>query len=243
MLMKTQMRDPSMRNISCSKCHTREICLPMEMTEKDINDVDSIVLLRKTVKKGNYLISAGMGFNAIFVIRTGFFKTSIISPSGQEHLLGFRMTGDSLGMDGIPTRQHLSDTVALEDSNVCVIPYTEIEKMSRLSPVFLNHIFQLLSRELVRENINLLMLQMSAEERLAGFLQNLTKNLQIRGFSRSEVLLRMTRVEIGQFLGLKLETISRMFAKLSKSGVVSINRRHLHILNSAALEKITGIPN
>jgi CRP/FNR family transcriptional regulator len=202
--------------------------------------VENIVVLKKTIKKGNHLISAGMGFNALYTIRTGFFKTSIISSNGQEHLLGFRMTGDSLGMDGIATMQHHSNTIALEDSTVCVFPYAEIENMSRNSPVFLNHFFNLLSRELVRENTNQLMLQMSAEERLAGFIQDLTRNLHARGFSSSEVLLRMTRVEIGQYLGLKLETISRMFTKLAKNGVVSINRKHIHILNPSALEKITG---
>jgi len=239
--MKNPIVAGGKKKINCNSCHTREYCLPQSMSANDIDDVNSIVITRKSIKKGQSLIRAGSDFHSIYTVRTGFFKTSITSPSGQEHLLDFRMTGDSLGLDGIAKKVHLTDSIALEDSNVCIIQYQDVEKMSKTSSVFLNHIFNLMSKELNRENYNLLMLQMNAEERLARFLQNLTQNLKIRGYSPSELLLRMTRVEIGQYLGLKLETISRTFTKLSKSGVVSINRRHLQILNLEALEKITGV--
>ena len=241
-LMKLEEVTRSKTKISCANCHTRDFCLPQNINDYEIDRVNRIVQMRRTIKKGSKLIKPGMAFHAIYAIRTGFFKTSVSTESGQEQLLGFQMTGDSLGMDGIATQKHSSDVVALEDSDICVFPIHEIENLSRVSPVFQRHFLQMLSKEIVRESQSMLMLsQMSAEVRVASFIQNLIQRLRARGFSNTELLLRMTRVEMGQYLGLKLETISRTLSKLSHNNIIEINRRHFRILDKAGLTRITGI--
>ena len=240
--MKIEEVARSKTKISCSSCQTRKFCLPQNINNYEIDRVDHIVQMRRTVKKGSKLIKSGAAFHAIYAIRTGFFKTSVSTDSGQEHLIGFQMSGDSLGMDGIATQKHISDVMALEDSTICVLPIHEIENLSRVSPVFQRHFLRMLSKEIVRESHDMLMLsQMSAEARVASFIQNLTHRLQARGFSNSELLLRMSRIEIGQYLGLNLETISRTLTRLSQNSIIEINKRHLRILDKAGLTRITGI--
>jgi len=240
-LMKIEETTHSKVKISCANCHARAFCLPKNISDYEVERINRLVQMRRTIKKGSKLIKAHMPFHAIYAIRTGFFKTTLRAEGGQEHLVGFQMVGDCLGLDGIAKQEHVADVTALEDSDICVLPYNEIENLSRVSPAFQRHFIQILSQEIVRENYNLLMLsQMSAEERVAHFIQNLTHRLRDRGFSCSEVLLRMTRVEMGQYLGLQLETISRTLSKLSKNGVLDIQQRHLRILDKGALERITG---
>ena len=239
--MKIEAVASSKTTISCISCNARKFCWPQNISDFETARVNRTVHLRKSIKKGTSLINVGMAFHSIYVIRSGFFKTSISTGNGQEHLLGFQMMGDSLGMDGFASHKHNSDVNALEDSDICVIPTHEIENLSRVSPIFQRHFFQLLSQEIVRDNQKLLMLsQMSADVRLAKFIQNLTQRLHARGFSKSEVLLRMSRQEIGQYLGLKLETVSRTFSKFSELGMLEINRRHLRILNFDAIESLVG---
>lgn len=239
--MKIQAVVSSKTSISCLGCHARKWCWPPNISDFEIEKVNRTVYKRSSVKKGTALITAGMAFHSIYAIRTGFFKTSIRTGNGQEHLLGFQMMGDSLGMDGFAAQKHNADVIALEDSDICAIPTQEVENLSRTSPIFQRHFLQILGKEIVREHQNLLMLsQMSAEVRVARFLNNLTDRLGARGFSQSEVLLRMTREEIGQYLGLKLETVSRTFSKLSGVGVLAINRRHVRILDQEALSRAAG---
>jgi len=211
------------------------------MNEFEVEAANRIVQLRKTIKKGNRLFKTGMKFHAIFTIRSGFFKTTLNSAQGDVQLLSFHMKGDSLGWDGMAFEHYQSDAVALEDSEVCVIPMHEIEQLSRISPVFQRHFLQRLSQEMVREHHAFrLMYQLTALQRVSGFIQSLSQRLHARGFSRYHLLLRMTRIEMAQYLGLTQETVCRTLTKLSGTGVLSINQRHLHILNMPALERITG---
>ena len=217
-------------------------CLSAKMNEAELEAANSIVQLRKTIKKGSRLYKVGMGFHAVYAIRSGFFKTTSSKQDGKVYLIDFYMQGDRLGLDGISHGKHLSDAVALEDSEVCVIPFYEIEKLSRVSTSYQRHFLQTLSKDIFRENDNQRLLsQMSAVERVATFIQNLMRKSRTRGFSRSEILLRMTRVEMAQYLGLTQETICRTLTKLVETGVIRINQRHLQVLNDAALERITGI--
>jgi CRP/FNR family transcriptional regulator len=153
------------------------------------------------------------------------------------------MAGEIMGLDGIVHEHHTCDAVALEDAEVCVIPFGRIEELSREVPALQRHVHQIMSREIVRENgVMLLLGSMRAEERLAVFLLNLVQRLHARGFSRSEVLLRMTREEIGSYLGLKLETISRTLSKFMEDGILDVQQRQLRILDADALERIVNRP-
>ena len=153
------------------------------------------------------------------------------------------MAGELLGLDGIGTGQHACDAVALEDSDVCVIPYDRLEELSREFPVLAQHFHRIMSREIVRDQgVMLLLGSMRAEERLAAFLLNLTQRLSARGYSSRELVLRMTREEIGSFLGLKLETVSRTFSKFAEEGLLEINQRQVKILDTTALKARVGGP-
>ena len=151
------------------------------------------------------------------------------------------MAGEIIGLDGIVSDHHTCDAVALEDAEVCVMPFDRIEELSREITSLQRHVHKIMSREIVRENgVMLLLGSMRAEERLAAFLLNLVQRLHARGFSQSELILRMTREEIGSYLGLKLETVSRTFSKFVEDGVVEVKQRHVRILNADALKLIVN---
>ncbi|BDU52588.1 transcriptional regulator [Limnohabitans sp. INBF002] len=203
--------------------------------------VDEVVATRRKVTRGDNLFRNGDKFNALFAIRTGFFKTRISSEDGRDQVTGFQMAGEIIGLDGIVSDHHTCDAVALEDAEVCVMPFDRIEELSREITSLQRHVHKIMSREIVRENgVMLLLGSMRAEERLAAFLLNLVQRLHARGFSQSELVLRMTREEIGSYLGLKLETVSRTFSKFVEDGIVEVKQRHVRILNPDALKLIVN---
>jgi len=225
--------------VACSNCNLRELCMPVGLEVDDMKKLDEVVATRRQVKQGQMLFSNGDAFTSLYAIRTGFFKTCIANEDGREQVTGFQMAGEIIGLDGIVTDQHSCNAVALEDAEVCVMPFSNVEELSREFPVLQRHVHKVMSREIVRENGMMMMLgNMRAEERLAAFLLNLVQRLHARGFSQSEMILRMTREEIGSYLGLKLETISRTFSKLSDDGIIEVKQRYVKILAPDELKKI-----
>ena len=153
------------------------------------------------------------------------------------------MAGEIIGLDGIVNDHHTCDAVALEDAEVCVMPFDRIEELSREITALQRHVHKIMSREIVREHgVMLLLGGMRAEERLAAFLLNLVQRLHARGFSSSELVLRMTREEIGSYLGLKLETVSRTLSKFVEDGIVEVQQRHIRIVSQDALKRIVNLP-
>jgi len=176
-------------------------------------------------------------------VRTGFFKTSITTDDGREQVIGFQMAGEIVGLDGIVNEHHTCNAVALEDAEVCVMPFANVEELSREFPVLQRNVHKIMSREIVRENeVMMLLGNMRSEERIAAFLLNLVQRLHTRGFSQTELVLRMSREEIGSYLGMKLETVSRTFSKFSDLGIIEIKQRLVHIKDADALKKICN-PN
>lgn len=227
--------------VACSNCNLRELCMPLGLNESEMERVDEVVATRRKVTRGDNLFRNGDKFNALFAIRTGFFKTRISSEDGRDQVTGFQMAGEIIGLDGIVSDHHTCDAVALEDAEVCVMPFDRIEELSREITSLQRHVHKIMSREIVRENgVMLLLGSMRAEERLAAFLLNLVQRLHARGFSQSELVLRMTREEIGSYLGLKLETVSRTFSKFVEDGIVEVKQRHVRILNPDALKLIVN---
>jgi len=175
----------------------------------------------------------------VYAIRSGFFKTSLIDGDGREQVTGFFMGGELLGMDGIGAGRYHGNAIALEDSEVCVMPFSLIEEMSREVPALQRHLHTVLSREIVRDHgVMMLLGSMRAEERLATFLINLSRRFVRRGYSSSDFHLRMTRDELGSYLGLKLETVSRLFSQFQKDGLIEVNQKHVRILDIAGLEQV-----
>jgi CRP/FNR family transcriptional regulator len=235
--------NPHNIKLACSSCSLRELCMPVGLTEDEMNKLDELVANRRKIKRGTPLFSNGDRFNALYAIRTGFFKTSVATEDGRDQVTGFQMAGEIVGLDGIVGDRHTCDAIALEDAEVCVMPYDRIEDLSRDVSALQTHVHKILSREIVREHGVLLLLgSMRAEERLAAFLLNLVQRLHARGFSKSELVLRMTREEIGSYLGLKLETVSRTFSKFDDEGIVEVRQRHVRILDTQALRSIVNTP-
>ena len=238
-------RNPSLHplaiKVACSSCNLRELCMPMGLKPDELEKIEAIVTVRRKVKRGARLYNNGEKFTSLYAIRTGFFKTSISTEDGRNQVTGFQMAGEIIGLDGIVKDHHTCDAVALEDAEVCVMPFDRIEELSREVVSLQRHVHKIMSREIVREHgVMLLLGSMRAEERLAAFLLNLVQRLHARGFSQSELLLRMTREEIGSYLGLKLETVSRTFSKFVEDGIVEVKQRHVRILDTDALKLIVN---
>lgn len=225
--------------VACSNCNLRELCMPVGLNTDEMKKLDDIVATRKRVKQGGHLYSSGEDFTTLYAIRTGFFKTCVLSEDGREQVTGFQMAGEIMGLDGIVNDKHNCNAVALEDAEVCVMPFNHVEDLSRELPVLQRHVHKILSREIVRENgVMMLLANMRAEERLAAFLLNLLQRLHARGYSKSELILRMSREEIGSYLGMKLETVSRTFSKFSEEGIIEVKQRNIKIIDAEALKRI-----
>lgn len=225
--------------VACSNCNLRELCLPVGLSADELTELDALVTNRKRIKKGAPLYTEGDTFQSLFAIRSGFFKTQVTTPDGRDQVTGFQMTGEILGLDGIVNEKHSCDAIALEDSEVCVMPFSRIEEISRSVHSLQNHMHKIMSREIVKDqSIMILLGGMRAEERLAAFLMNLVQRLSARGFSKTELILRMTREEIGNYLGMKLETVSRTFSKFADEGLIEVHQKHLLIRDPDTLKKI-----
>ncbi len=224
---------------ACSQCNLRELCLPFGLSEAEVARLDNLVATRRKVKRGQHLYRAGDRFEALYAIKTGFFKTDILLEDGRDQVTGFQMAGELLGMDGIGTELHTCNSIALEDSEICVIPFAQLERLSREVEALQHHFHKVMSREIVRDHgVMMLLGTMRAEERLAAFLLNLSQRFTARGYSPQEFHLRMTREEIGSYLGLKLETVSRAFSRFQEEGLISVHQKHIRILDSAALKRL-----
>jgi CRP/FNR family transcriptional regulator len=230
--------------VACSNCNLRELCMPVGLSKEELERVDTLVEVRRKIKKGAALFHNGEKFTSFYAIRTGFFKTCVATEDGRDQVTGFQMAGEVMGLDGIVNDQHTCDAIALEDAEVCVLPFERIEELSHEIASMQRHVHKIMSREIVRENgVMLLLGSMRAEERLAAFLLNLVQRLHTRGFSQSELVLRMTREEIGSYLGLKLETVSRTFSKFAEEGIIEVKQRHVRILNPNALRDLVTRPD
>lgn len=227
--------------VACSGCNLRELCLPVGLSADQLDVLDTLVANRRAVPRGETLFRAGDAFEALYAVRTGFFKTCVSSEDGRDQVTGFQMAGELIGLDGISTDRHACDAIALEDSQVCVIPYQRLEELSREVGDLQHQFHKIMSREIVRDHgVMLLLGSMRAEERLAAFLLNLTQRLQARGFSASSLLLRMTREEIGSFLGLKLETVSRTFSRFQDDGLLEVKQRDIRIKDQEGLRRLVN---
>jgi CRP/FNR family transcriptional regulator len=221
-------------DVRCTACNLRDICLTSGLEKDQMAVFSDAVYTRKRVKRGDTLYRSGAGFEAIYAVRTGFFKSSVVLEDGRDQVTAFHMAGEIVGMDGIGTEHHTTDVIALEDSEVCIIPYARLEEAGMQ-----RQLHKAMSRELVRDQgVMLLLGTMRAEERLAAFLLNLSQRLVARGFSSSEFHLRMTREEIGSYLGLSLETVSRLFSRFQEEGLIAVQQKHIVIHDIAGLKSV-----
>ena len=230
--------------VLCAKCKLRETCLSGGLPAEDLARVENIVFARRRVKRNEHLFDAGDEFRCVYAVLTGFFKTSLGDSEGRDQVTGFFMDGELLGMDGLGSGCYKDSAIALEDSDVCAMPYSLIEGVARQVPSLQHRLHAVLAREIVRgHGIMMLLGSMSAEERLAAFLINLSKRLLQRGYSGSSFVLRMTRDEIGSYLGLKLETVSRLFSAFHRDGLIEVQQKQVSIVDIKGLERLLAPRN
>jgi CRP/FNR family transcriptional regulator len=231
------------RSVACSRCNLRELCMPAGLQAQELERIDELVATRRKVRRRTPLFRNGEPFKSLFAIRSGFFKTCVATEDGRDQVTGFSMAGEIIGLDGLARDRHTCDAIALEDAEVCVMPFERITELAREVTALQRHVHRIMSREIVRDHgVMMLLGSMRAEERLAAFLLNLVQRLHARGFSRSELVLRMSREEIGSYLGLKLETVSRTFSKFADEGLIEVHHRQLRIVDAQALKRLVNQP-
>ncbi|KVT41261.1 fumarate/nitrate reduction transcriptional regulator Fnr [Burkholderia ubonensis] len=239
-LYPVERQDQPKRTASrCSSCALRTVCMPKNLTPEEFARLDAMICTTRHVKRGDTLYRAGDVFNSIYAVRTGSFKTVVIHRDGDEQVTGFQIVGETLGLDGVHAGHHNGDAIALEDSTVCIIPFGQLEQLCREIRTMQHHVYQMMSGEIVRESALMLLLgTMTAEQRVAAFLLNLSTRFKARGYSSAEFILRMTRDEIGGYLGMKLETVSRMISKFQRKGMVAAHGKQIRIVDPDELARI-----
>lgn len=204
-----------------------------------LSQVEALATGRIRLRKGEPLFRTGAPFTSLYAIRTGSCKTVSLSEDGHDQVGGYHMSGEILGADGIGSGSYGCEAIALEDTEVVVLPFDRIEALTRQNGPFQRNLYRLLSCEIARERTVMLLLgTMRAEQRLATFLIDLAQRYQARGFSSCEFVLRMTREEIGSYLGLKLETVSRLFSRFQREGLLQVEGRVVKLLDRAAMLKL-----
>ncbi len=222
----------------CSNCHLRDLCLPCGLEGSDVQRLDGMLFGRRRIRLGETLYRAEDRFQFIYAVRSGTFKSSLTLSDGREQVSGFHMAGELMGLDGVAHGRHASAATALEDAEVCAIPYAHLSELAAGSSDMQMVMARLMSREIVREHSLMMLLgSMNAEERLAAFLINLSQRLKARGYSSHEFHLRMSRAEIGSYLGMKLETVSRTFSAFQQQRLLEVDKRHIRILDLEALTR------
>lgn len=221
---------PASPTVACSGCSLRDLCIPSGLTAAEMRRLDGLVSARMQVRRRGALFRRGDPFTSLYAVRSGMFKAVVHSACGQEQVTGFHMAGEILGMEGIDQQRHTCDAVALEDAQVCVMPFQAVCTLAREIPGVQHQLHRIMSREIVRDHgVMMLMANMRAEQRVAAFLLNLLQRLQARGFSSSELVLRMSRQDIGNYLGLTLETVSRALSRFASDGWIEVRHRHIRI--------------
>lgn len=227
----------------CSNCMLNSICFPLGMSHQDMVKLDEYITERVRIKKGVSLFREGDPADAVYGLRTGSMKTQIEDANGQVQITGFALPGEVLGLDGILNEKQLTHAIALEDSELCIIKLAEIDKLSQQMPKLPLQLQRLMSKEIGRSHQMLLTIgNLRSEQRLAAFLLNLSNRLQNLGYSPYEFILRMSREEIGNFLGLTLETVSRLFSRFSKEGLIKVRQREVMLIDLDGLQLLSS-PN
>lgn len=232
--MVSQARYP----LNCQNCSFSQLCLPFNLSNNELDKLDDIIQRKRPIQKGERLFETGDKLSSLYAVRSGSFKSYAISQSGEEQITAFHLPGEVIGFDSMSEEAHQTVTQALETSMVCEIPFATLDKLADELPALRKQLMRLMSAEIKQDQQMFMLLnQRTAEERLAYFLHSLAIRFNQRGFSSIQFRLTMTRSEIGNFLGLTVETISRLLSKFNKEGLLSVEGKLINILQPSALEE------
>jgi CRP/FNR family transcriptional regulator len=230
---------PHNSEVNCANCRLAGICLPISLEIDDINRLDDIIQRGRPVQKKDYVYHAGDGFKSVYAVRSGAIKTVKITEDGIEQITGFHLPGEIIGIDGLATNSHTNSAVALETSAICEIPFSRLEELSVSIPGLQRRFFQLMSKEIADDQQLITLLgKNSAEERVAALLLSISTRNSQRGLSAHDFFLPMSRSDIANFLGLTIETVSRVLAKMHKHGVIILDKKHVELVSVDALRSI-----
>jgi len=229
---------------ACQSCNLHDLCLPLGLDMGDIDKLDSIIKRSRPLQKGEHLFNGGDDFTSIYAVRSGSIKTFSESEEGDEQITGLYLPGELLGLDAIHENTHPCSAIALETTSLCEIPFSTLENLSTKIPELHHQLFRIMSKEIATDqSLLMLMAQKSAEEKLAAFLVNLSSRLKQRNFSETEFNLSMSRKDIGNYLGLTIETISRTFSRFQNDGLLSTQRKYVNIHKLNELKVLAGLSN
>ncbi len=233
----TEQRCDNIAPANCADCRMAAICLPISLEIDDINKLASIIRRGRPLQRKEHIYRAGEPFKSVYAVHSGSVKTVKVTEEGIEQITGFHLPGELIGMDGIASNVHSNSAITLETSSICEIPFHRLEELSAKIPSLQRRFFQLMSKEIAEEQTLITMLSKnSAEERIAALLLSISLRHQYRGLSAREFLLPMSRSDIANYLGLTIETVSRVFARLNKNGIIDLDKKHIKINNIDALK-------
>ncbi len=227
--------------VACNNCSLQQLCLPLGVNRQDLQQLDDIIRRRRPIPRGQHVFMGGDPFHSLFAIRSGSIKTYLLTEAGGEQITGFYLPGELVGLDAIDGGLHPCSARALETSGLCEIPFDMLEVVVEKIPGLARQLMRLMSREIqADEHLLTLLGKRTAEERVAAFLINLSTRFKERGFSHHEFLLSMSRIDIGNYLGLAVETVSRIFTRFQNQGFVLIDHKHVKLTNELALRQLAG---
>jgi CRP/FNR family transcriptional regulator len=230
--------------VACKNCTLSQLCLPMGLAPDDVERLDGIIKRSRPLHRGDHLFRGGERFKSLYVVKTGSVKTYAPSEEGGEQVLGFHLPGEIIGLDAIDKACHACSAKVLETSAICEIPFQRFEELAASIPSLQHQMYRLLSKEIGQDADMLLLLgKKNAEERLAAFLISMSTRLSKRGLSSTDFYLSMSRHEIGSYLGLAVETVSRLFTRFQEDGLLRVDRKHVEVLDLHALEAMAGAPS
>ena len=228
--------------VNCGNCRLNSICLPLALESDDIAQLDEIIQRSKPLQKGEHLYRDGDDFQSVFAVRSGTLKAYKTTDDGREQVTGFYFPGEILGMDGISKNAHASSAKALETAAVCEIPFTSLEKLSAIMPKLQRHFFQLMSREITEDQMLITLLSKnSADQRVASLLLSISTRNARRKLSATSFRLTMSRVDIGNYLGLTVETVSRVFSRMQKMDIIRVDNKEIELLDIEAVRDVANV--
>ncbi|WIO75644.1 fumarate/nitrate reduction transcriptional regulator Fnr [Porticoccaceae bacterium LTM1] len=227
--------------VSCGDCRMNALCLPLALQNDEIDQLDKIVQRGRPFHKDDNVYHAGTEFKSVYAVRSGCIKSFYVNDDGQEQVTGFFLPGEIFGMDGIGHNKYVNSAVALETSAVCEIPFSRLEELSSNIPSLQRHFFQLMSREITNDQqLITLLSKNSAEERVATLILSISSRNARRKLSGTQLRLPMSRADIGNYLGLTVETVSRVFSRFQKQGILDVDKKEITILDLDGLRALAN---
>lgn len=224
--------------VACQNCSLFQLCLPVGLDQGDLELLDRIIKRHRPVHRGEHLFRAGDPFQAIYAVRSGSVKTYAVSEDGGEQVTGFHLSGELFGMDAISSGTHCCSAMALERSSVCEIPFDRLEELGARIPSLMRQTVRIMSKEILRDKHIMQITKNSAPGRLAAFLLGLSERFHERGFTAQEYHLSMSRIDIGNYLGLADETVSRLFTRFQEDGLLAVERKRIRLIDVPRLQAV-----